>query len=117
MRKITKRGLTRKLDKIVSEIVRARGYCAWCKKTEGLECCHIFSRKYRSVRWDMDNLVCLCHSHHFYSHSNPLLFAEFIKDYLGKDKYIFLKQKARMIHKWTLEEMSELLQTYKEQER
>jgi hypothetical protein len=114
MRKITKSGLTRKLDKVVSEIVRGRGYCAWgmCKKTEGLECCHIFSRRYRSIRWDLDNLVCLCHSHHFYSHSNPVLFAEFVRDYLGKIKYISLKQKARMIHKWTIQEMSELLKTY-----
>lgn len=110
MRKPTKKSLTRKLDKKVSEIVRGRGYCAWCKKTEGLECCHIFSRRYRSVRWDVDNLVCLCHNHHFYSHSNPILFAEFVKDYLGKEKYTQLKHKAIMIKKWTLEEMSELLE-------
>jgi hypothetical protein len=113
LRKITISGLTRKLDKLVSEIVRGRGYCAWCKKTEGLECCHIFSRRYRSTRWDMDNLICLCHSHHFYSHSNPVLFAEFVRDYLGKNKYIALKQKARMIKKWTLIDLQALYESLK----
>jgi hypothetical protein len=108
MKKLTKKSLTRRLDKLVSDIVRERGQCAWCKKNEGLECCHIFSRRYRSVRWDFDNLVCLCHSHHFYSHSNPLLFAEFIKEYLGNLKYTQLKQKARSIKKYTLDELQEL---------
>ena len=111
MRKPTKKSLTRKLDKLVSEKVRGQGECAWCKKNEGLECCHIFSRRYRSVRWDWDNLLCLCHSHHFYSHSNPLLFAEFVKDYLGEEKYVRLKQKARMVKKWTLEDLMELYES------
>ena len=113
MKKPTKRSLTRKLDKICSDIVRKRGYCAWCKKTEGLECCHIFSRRYRSIRWDFDNLVCLCHSHHFYSHSNPILFTEFIKEYLGENRYEQLKLRAKMIKKWTIEQMAELLKILK----
>ena len=109
MRKPTKKSLTRRLDKLCSEIVRSRGYCAWCKKAEGLECCHIFSRKYRSVRWDLDNLVCLCHAHHFYSHANPVLFTEFIREYLGEYKYEQLKLRAGKITKWTLGEMEEMV--------
>ena len=113
MRKQTKSSLTRKLDKLVSQIVRGRGYCAWCKKTSGLECCHIFSRRYRSVRWDFDNLLCLCHSHHFYSHSNPVLFGEFVREYLGEMKYTQLKQKAQMIKKWTVQDLQDLLEDLK----
>ncbi len=109
MRKPTKKSLTRKLDKICSDIVRARGECAWCHKTKGLECCHIFSRRYRSVRWDLKNLLCLCHSHHFYSHANPVLFGEFVKDYLGGYEYNNLKQKAQMLIKWTIPELQTLL--------
>jgi hypothetical protein len=108
LRKPTITNLTRKLDKLVSEIVRKRGYCAWCKKTEGLECCHIFSRRYRSVRWFLGNLVCLCHSHHFYAHSNPVLFTEFIQEYLGDYEYEQLKLKARMIIKWTIPDLQTL---------
>lgn len=105
MRKLTKLSLTHKLDKLCSEIVRTRGYCAWCKKTTGLECCHIFSRRYRSVRWDLDNLVCLCHAHHFYAHSNPILFTEFVQDYLGELKYETLKHRAKAVRKWCIDEM------------
>ena len=109
MRKPTKTSLTRKLDKVCSAIVRGRGYCAWCKKTEGLECCHIFSRRYRSVRWFLPNLVCLCHNHHFFSHSNPILFTEFIKDYLGDFQYEELKRRKEMIIQWSIPEMETLL--------
>jgi hypothetical protein len=105
MRKPTKSSLTRKLDKLCSEIVRARGECAWCHTKEGLECCHIFSRRYRSVRWNLLNLVCLCHKHHFYAHANPILFTEFIKEYLGEHNYAYLKLAAKTIAKWTLEDM------------
>jgi hypothetical protein len=118
MRKIkhkpTKSSLTRKLDKLCSLIVRARGYCAWCKKTDGLECCHIFSRRYRSVRWDLLNLVCLCHYHHFFSHSNPILFTEFIKEYLGEVNYELLKNRAKAIKKHTIQELEDLITLYKQ---
>ena len=110
-REPTKRSLTRKLDKLCSDIIRGQGYCAWCKKTEGLECCHIFSRRYRSVRWDLDNLICLCHAHHFYAHSNPVLFAEFVKEYLGRYRYNQLKLKRWMVKKWSISELEELLKT------
>jgi hypothetical protein len=110
MKKPTKKSLTRRLDKVCSEIVRKGGQCAWChKEMAGLECCHIFSRRYRSVRWDLDNLVCLCHRHHFYAHSNPILFTEFIKEYLGEYKYQNLKAKATSVKRWTIPEMQELL--------
>jgi len=112
--KPTKRSLTRKLDKLISEMVRARGYCAWCHKTDGLETAHIFSRKYRNLRWNLTNLLCLCHTHHFFAHSNPILFAEFVKDYLGETKYNLLKLQAKSIKKWTLGEMMELYETLKE---
>ena len=113
MRKPTKTSLTRKLDKLVSEVVRKQGFCCWCKSTQNLQACHIFSRRYRSVRWDIEtpNVICLCARHHFYSHSNPILFAEFVKDYLGKHKYNELKIKSQSVHKWTIPEMEELLET------
>ena len=114
MRKPTKSSLTRKLDKLFSQIVRKRGKCAWCGTKEGLECCHIFSRKYRSLRWSLDNAVCMCHSHHFYSHSNPILFAEFVKNYLGEEKYELLKEARNQITKLTLEDLQIKLKTLEE---
>lgn len=60
-----------------------------------------------ATRWDMDNLLCMCAGCHFWSHKNPTLFTEFVMEYLGKERYENLKQRAKSIRKWTLEEMIE----------
>jgi len=113
VRKITKSGLTRKLDKKVSEIVRGRGYCVKCHKTQYLQCCHIISRSHRATRWLLDNLLCLCPNCHInFAHKQPLLFSEFCKDYLGAERYSQLLMMGSMTKKWTLDEMTELLNSF-----
>jgi hypothetical protein len=105
VKKPSKKGLTRKLDKLCSEIVRSKGYCEKCKLTETLQCCHIFSRKNRSVRWDLINLLSLCAKCHFWSHQNPVLFTEWVREHLGEYEYSVLKRRAGESKKWTIEEM------------
>jgi hypothetical protein len=107
MKKQTKKSMTVKLDKECSRVVRSQGRCAWCGNTDysKLQCCHIFSRTYRAVRWDLLNLLCLCAGCHFRGHKNPVLFTEFVKEYLGEFKYEELKIRATAIKKWTLGEM------------
>lgn len=116
MKKQTKSSLTRKLDKECSRIVRQRP-CDKCGLIdyEKRQCAHIFSRTYRSVRWFMDNLLCLCAGCHFWAHRNPILFTEWVKTYLGEEKYQNLKIMATAIKKWTLGEMEELWQIIKQQ--
>ncbi len=118
MRKITKRILTKKLDKEVGRIVRLRGVCARCGKGAEkvtLHCAHIFSRRNMSVRWDLDNCLALCYADHFWwAHPNPVLFTEFVQEYLGKLKYKNLKRKATIIKKWSISEMQDLLNDLKE---
>jgi hypothetical protein len=75
--------LTKKLDKIISEKVRNRGKCEMCGNTQTLQCCHIYSRSNRAVRWDELNLLCLCAGCHFFSHKNPLKFTAFVNQHLG----------------------------------
>lgn len=96
MRKPTKSSLTNKLDKICSEITRSIGFCVWCGQGdyEKLQCAHIYSRKFKSVRWDLKNLLSLCAGCHFQGHQSPLKFAEFVKTYLGDYEYEALKQRA-----------------------
>lgn len=89
--------MTRKLDKLVSDITRAKGRCSWCGKTDNLQAAHIFSRTYKSVRWDLDNVVCLCAKCHFEGHKRPIDFVEWIKSYLGEFKYQQLKMKTQSI--------------------
>jgi len=55
-------------DKLFSELKRgSRTNCQRCGKQadpKGLHCCHIFSRKYYSTRFDPENAVVLCFSCH-----------------------------------------------------
>jgi hypothetical protein len=115
MKKITRKGLIKKLDKKFGEIVRSRGYCLKCNKGAEqvtLHCAHIFSRRNVSVRWDFDNAVSLCYScHYWWAHPNPILFTDFIKDYLGEMKYESLKIRANTIKKFTMEELQSLLKS------
>ncbi len=90
-----------KLDKICSEIVRKRGKCEHCNSKKNLQCCHVFSRTYNNTRWGLDNLLCLCASCHFWAHKNPILFGEYVRQYLGSIKYDLLKEKHNLITKYT----------------
>ena len=111
--KPTKSSLKRKLDKEVSRIVRSRGECSKCRnnKYEKLQAAHIFSRSMLSVRWDLLNVICLCAGCHFWAHREPILFTEFVREFLGENKYTELKHRAKSIKKWTLDELTELLKT------
>ncbi len=74
---MTRATLIKKLDKLFSKIVRFKGYCEKCGRTTNLQCAHIYSRSNKNMRWDFENAVCLCASHHlFWGHKEP---AEFIK--------------------------------------
>lgn len=112
MKKPSKSYLTRKLDKIVSEIVRARGYCVRCENRKTLQAAHIFSRSNRAVRWRLGNVLCLCAKCHFWSHLNPVLFTEWVRKWLGATQYNILKNNATQIKKWTIEEMEELYKRF-----
>jgi hypothetical protein len=94
MKKTTVRN---KLDKVVSKIVRARGKCQNCGSIKSLQAAHIFSRIYNNTRWDLDNLLCLCASCHFFFHKNPLEFAHFV----GEEKYQLLKEARNQITKYS----------------
>lgn len=109
----TKHSLTVKLDKICSLIIRQRGKCECCglEDYSKLQCCHIYTRKWKSVRWDFLNLLCLCASCHSKFHDKPIEFAEFVRDYLG-EKYEILRERANTIKKWTLPGMVELFEEY-----
>ena len=62
MRKITRKGWVRKLDKICGEIVKKRDIaCVVCGKWSNLTSGHLFSRVAYSTRWDVEyNLYAQC---------------------------------------------------------
>lgn len=114
MKKQTKKSMTSKLDKICSDIIR-KNPCAKCGQIQHdkIQCAHIFSRTYRSTRWDLNNLIPLCAGCHFWAHRNPILFTEFVREYLGEEKYRFLKVSHTNISRIRLPEMIELYESLK----
>ena len=110
MKKPTPKKIGTKLDKVCSEIIRTQGYCSKCGADyyAHLDCAHFFSRSYHNTRWDLLNMVCLCDTCHFWAHKNPLLFAEWAKEYLGELRYQQLKISHQAIRKWSVDEMQEL---------
>lgn len=89
-----KKSHTSKLDTLMGQMVRQKGYCEKCGNKETLQACHIFTRKIRGVRWSPLNLLCLCASCHRFAHDRPTQFSEWVIPHLGKTRYELLKQKA-----------------------
>lgn len=107
-KKISKKTIKNKLDKLISNIVKSQGKCQKCNQKSPLvqlQTAHIFSRSNLSVRWDLDNVLCLCAKCHFWAHKNPLEFAEFVKKLLGEEKYNNLISKAHKTKKWDITEL------------
>ena len=67
-------------DILFSRIVRRRdGMCVRCGRTENLQCAHIISRSYRSIRCDVDNAVALCRGCHVFFTHRPLEWQEWVE--------------------------------------
>jgi len=68
LRKIraSRKTLVKKLDKLVSQIVRLRDKkCIQCGTTEKLTCGHLYSRAAYSTRWNLGNCYAQCWPHNF----------------------------------------------------
>ena len=109
VKKTSRKSLVAKLDKLVSEQVRAFGKCERCGKKETLQTAHIYSRNYKHLRWDYENLLCLCSGCHFWWHLNPveaILWVGGLKDlkYLAK-----MRQNTTPIKDWELVDLYKYL--------
>lgn len=95
-----RKATSRQCDILAGQLVRSRGVCEAAGSVEGLKCssvlqwAHIVSRRYRSVRWSMDNAFCMCSAHHLYYTWRPVEFDVFAADKIGADKLSELKSKA-----------------------
>jgi hypothetical protein len=82
MRKPSKTTLRKKLDAIWSRIIRSKGACEVCGKSENLNAHHLIGRRDLSLRWVPMNGVCLCAGCHTFklqsAHQDPLWFHEWL---------------------------------------
>ena len=71
----------READKRFSEKIRSSGKCIgqtkyWTGPTfpcaGAIQCCHLFSRRYRNIRWHERNAVPGCAAHHLWMDTHPL---------------------------------------------
>jgi len=92
----------KKLDIQWSLAVRERdGKCMKCGRRDGLQGAHIFSRRSRSVRWDLDNGIALCMACHlFWAHQEPVEFTRFLEGLLGRGFLKKLERKKNTIIKY-----------------
>ena len=67
-------------DVLFSRMIRERdGSCRRCGSTDFLQCAHIISRSYKSIRTDPRNAVALCRGcHTFFTHS-PLEWRDWVE--------------------------------------
>jgi len=115
MKKQTVSKLKKKADVLFSKLVRQKNRCEakWqggMKCSSQLQCCHIFSRSRNNTRYDLNNAICACSSHHiFWMHKNPIEFTNWLRRRIGSDKLEELEQKSRVFKQWTVDELENLI--------
>jgi hypothetical protein len=88
MRKPTRKGLVKKLDAIVSLIVRARDKrCVTCGSAERLQCGHLITRSKHKVRWSLTNCNCQCASCNLSHEYNPHPYTQWFIERYGLQSY------------------------------
>lgn len=69
-----------KADVLFSKLVRDRDRaCVNCGAADNLQCAHIISRSYKSIRTDFDNAVALCRGCHVKFTHRPLEWREWVE--------------------------------------
>ena len=98
MKKIKKKTIKNRLDKLWSILVKKNGVCEICGNTEHLNSHHVIGRRCLNTRWDLKNGCSLCPGCHTFkndsAHQNPLFFLAWFKKARPDDlKYLNEKRK------------------------
>ena len=112
--KTPRKKLEKKADKLFGEIVRSRGKCERCGSKDFLQTAHLISRRYKQVRWDLDNAFCLCRNHHVYFTHHPIEWDLYVEDKIGTTLYKTLKTRALIYGKIRYEEIIKDLEMRRE---
>jgi hypothetical protein len=76
-----KTNATTKADVLFSRLVRDRDHaCVRCGSPNNLQCAHIWSRRYRALRWRFENAITLCAGCHMYFTLRPAEWAEWCEE-------------------------------------
>lgn len=105
--------LGREADRLWSLVVRKRGFCEICAKTERLQGAHGFSRRYRGTRWLPINGFCLDAGCHVRMTHDPLLWDQFLLEQWGFDTYWNLRAMAQGKATVTEESLTAIIESLK----
>lgn len=77
----------KELDAACRAVVFERdGYrCRWTGQTSNLQWAHVYSRRYKTIRWDPDNSLCLGAGAHLRWHHEPIEAAKWWLSQVGED--------------------------------
>lgn len=82
------------LDSLWGRLVRAKGRCEVCGKTDGLQAAHGFSRRYGGTRWVLLNGFALCNGCHVRFTHDPLGWDAILRERWGEAPYEELRRLA-----------------------
>lgn len=112
-----------RIQKLLTKIVRLRDEgCIFKDYDTGWKCGgytaadHIISRMFSETYADLDNVVCVCTSHHIrWKPANPTLYTKYLNDYLGEGWITELEEKRKKSRTWTLDMWLEKEQKLKDE--
>ena len=92
--KTPRKKLEKKADDLFSQLIRSKGKCERCGSKDFLQTAHLISRRYKQVRWDLTNALCLCRGCHVYFTHHPIEWDLYVEDKIGINLYKTLKTRA-----------------------
>jgi hypothetical protein len=110
--------MKKKCDVLFSKKVRSVGYCQFSGKSPTkcggqLQCCHIEARDNLRLRWEPQNVLCLCYAHHTRGHRRPLEFIEVIQEYYPEKWKYVMTHKNEIAHSIDYEALYKMIQEWK----
>ena len=104
-------------DKYFSLCIRAvsNNICVTCGKEGRMECSHVYSRRHRTIRWDVDNAMSQCNGCHRAWHESPLRSFAWFESKFGICRVELLREKMDNKQKVSKAEEKEIAKHYREQ--
>jgi len=103
-------------DIAFSKLIRARDkWCVVCGREDTLECCHIYGRRNKVLRWSADNAITMCHYHHRFMTENPLEMSRLCYQLLGDGHMEILREKSQGIMKTDKALRADIAKHYREE--
>ena len=106
--------LIRELDKLVGDLVKARHpYCVIChargeQRSPVMQPGHLVSRRYYSVRWDLNNVFTQCQYHNSLHRFDTFPYDSWYIQEFGLGKWNALHEKKKELKQWKIWQLEEL---------